>query len=164
MPILQHLSWIIRNTPSFSFLMNFRGVLAKDHLFFTHPVVSIIIHIFACAQVPTRSLPVHIKHPGHRCSGYQYNEEELGSLQLSMRRKQEEIFQIEWPLWNKHNPYSYKIKIQNTFSIWFCEMSSSKASASAKYSLEFKIKRWKYKSDIWLKMTYLNYNLIVKRS
>ena len=109
-PILQHLSWIIRNTPSFSFLMNFRGVLAKDHLFLTHPVVSIIIHIFACAQVPTRSLPVHIKHPGHRCSGYQYNEEELGSLQLSMRRKQEEIFQIERPFWNKHNPIHTVIK------------------------------------------------------
>ena len=67
--------------------MNFRGVLAKDYLFLTHPVVSIIIHIFACAQVPTRSLPVHIKHPGHRCSGYQYNEEELGSLQLSIREE-----------------------------------------------------------------------------
>ena len=67
--------------------MDFRGVLAKDHLFLTHPVVSIIIHIFEFAQVPTRSLPVHIKHPGHRCSGYQYNEEELGSLQLSIREE-----------------------------------------------------------------------------
>ena len=60
--------------------------------------------------------------------------------------------------------------MQNTFSIWFCEMSSSKASASAKYSLEFKIKRWKYKSDIWLEMTYMwiikkdrNINKILKQ-
>ena len=40
-PILQHISWIFGNTPTFSFLMNFRGVMAMSTritLFLVHPV------------------------------------------------------------------------------------------------------------------------------